>query len=481
MSSHESEQQATGGGEEGVQSPSTSPLSSSFTSTNGSSHPSPPSSTSSSSTLSPSPLSPASSEQKAVPDGSDPTNLIVNYIPVSLSEEALRGLFAPFGRIERCKLVSERFTGGSLGYGFVKFDSAEAAAAAMAALNGHPLANKRLKVSISRPPDRDKKSNLYISGLPSSYTQADLEALVSPFGGVHEVRLLLDAGRLRCKGVGFAKFSNTRAAVSCIQTLTGTTVDGGAMPLIVKYADTNSDKLRKALAAQAAMNGGGGGGGGAAHLHHQQQQQSLLSAMAAMHYRPQMPSPPQLAALQAQRRSGGPQGFDHGLPYGAAFYPQPPGHGLVAPLLYHPRAHHQQPQPQPPQQSLSSSSLASSSSSASSLSPPLQSSTPPPPLVPLSLSHSPTLPAGPMSGVEFTGVCLFVYHLPLEATEQTLFALFGAYGLVTSAIVMRDKLTNRSKGYGFVNVANNDQAAAAITALNGFQLGNKYLKVQLKK
>ena len=46
---------------------------------------------------------------------------------------------------------------------------------------------------------------------------------------------------------------------------------------------------------------------------------------------------------------------------------------------------------------------------------------------------------------------------------------------------MRDLLTSRSKGFGFVNLMNEQQAQAAINGLNGFQLGSKYLKVAFKK
>lgn len=120
----------------------------------------------------------------------DPSNLIINYIPITLSEESLRSLFAPYGTIQRCKIVSDRFTGMSLGYGFVKYDSEEAAITAVQALNGTQLQNKRLKVSISKPPEKEKKTNLYISGLPATWTQAELEELVTPFGKVQEVRVL---------------------------------------------------------------------------------------------------------------------------------------------------------------------------------------------------------------------------------------------------------------------------------------------------
>lgn len=90
------------------------------------------------------------------------------------------------------------------------------------------------------------------------------------------------------------------------------------------------------------------------------------------------------------------------------------------------------------------------------------------------------VPMGIQAPCEFVGYCLFVYHLPLEASEQTLYQLFSNYATVTSAKIMRDLATGRSKGFGFVNVLTEQQAATAIAQLNGFQIGYKFLKVQMK-
>jgi len=66
----------------------------------------------------------------------DPSNLIVNYIPQSITEDGLRAMFEVYGQVERCKLLVDRKDGHSLGYGFVKFDKADDAAQAIAHLNG---------------------------------------------------------------------------------------------------------------------------------------------------------------------------------------------------------------------------------------------------------------------------------------------------------------------------------------------------------
>jgi hypothetical protein len=79
------------------------------------------------------------------------------------------------------------------------------------------------------------------------------------------------------------------------------------------------------------------------------------------------------------------------------------------------------------------------------------------------------------------GFCLFIFHLPPETVDEELFHIFSQYGTVLSAKVIRDKSTQDSKGYGFVNMATEQQADYAIEKLNGSRYKNKYLKVSYKK
>jgi RNA recognition motif-containing protein len=62
---------------------------------------------------------------------------------------------------------------------------------------------------------------------------------------------------------------------------------------------------------------------------------------------------------------------------------------------------------------------------------------------------------------------IYVGNLSWNLKDQDLANLFAQYGEVTSAKIITDKFTGRSKGFGFVEMANDDQAQAAIAALNG--------------
>ena len=72
---------------------------------------------------------------------------------------------------------------------------------------------------------------------------------------------------------------------------------------------------------------------------------------------------------------------------------------------------------------------------------------------------------------------IYCGNLAYATTDDGLKAAFAAYGDVTSARVVTDRMTGRSKGFGFVEMPNAEQATAAIAALNGHELDGRPIRV----
>ncbi len=75
------------------------------------------------------------------------------------------------------------------------------------------------------------------------------------------------------------------------------------------------------------------------------------------------------------------------------------------------------------------------------------------------------------------GSKIYVGGLPYSTTEQQLSDLFATHGAVASSRIITDKFTGQSRGFGFVEMSSEDEAKAAINALNGTQFGGRTLTV----
>lgn len=123
------------------------------------------------------------------------------------------------------KVVRDKNTKKSLGYGFVKFTKEEDASVAIEKMNGLSLGHKNLKVSIARPPSLEiRNCKLYVTNLPKEYTERDVVLLFKQvtvcflslnckvkyflqFGEIIECRVLKDRNSRSNKGVAFVQFN----------------------------------------------------------------------------------------------------------------------------------------------------------------------------------------------------------------------------------------------------------------------------------
>src|SRR5580765_866492 len=72
---------------------------------------------------------------------------------------------------------------------------------------------------------------------------------------------------------------------------------------------------------------------------------------------------------------------------------------------------------------------------------------------------------------------IYVGNLDFKVSEDELQQAFAAYGQVENVTVLKDRDTGQPRGFGFVEMANDEEAEKAISAMNGYQLGSRALNV----
>jgi ELAV like protein 2/3/4 len=349
------------------------------------------------------------------------TNLIVNYLPQTFSYDELKSLFGRFGKLESCKLVFDKMTGQSLCYGFVNFVNIEDADRAHRELNGVKLQNKQIKVSFARPSSESiKGANLYVSGLPKSWTTNEFNLYFSQCGQIITSRILNNPENNQSKGVGFIRYDQRYEAEYAIQKL------NGIIPPILTPAD-QLDPNQEALVVKFA---------------------NFSDAILSNNKTISIPITTTSSNLINNCNTN-------------VFYSNPPlvysNQFRSIPTAYnYPRY--------PPiitTQDYQSNQIAFYSTPSPSANKPVADST------------ATYLPP--------TGWCIFVYNLAPETEENILWQLFGPFGAVQNIKLIRDYQNKKCKGFGFVTMTNYEEALVAINALNGFTLGNRQLQVSFKK
>jgi len=175
----------------------------------------------------------------------DETNLIVNYLPQTLTDEQFRSMFISIGPLQSTKIVREHSTGYSYGFGFVNYMKAEDAQRAIETLNGLPLQNKTIKVAYSRKGPDVKGANLYIANLPRSITAEQLQTMFCIYGDIIHCTVPKDKHTGLSKGIGFVLFNTREQAEVAIESTNGITIPGHPDDrIVVKFAADSRTKAR---------------------------------------------------------------------------------------------------------------------------------------------------------------------------------------------------------------------------------------------
>nr|XP_006629325.1 PREDICTED: RNA-binding motif, single-stranded-interacting protein 2-like isoform X1 [Lepisosteus oculatus] len=169
------------------------------------------------------------------------TNLYIRGLHPGTTDQDLVKLCQPYGKIVSTKAILDKTTNKCKGYGFVDFDSPAAAQKAVTALKASGVQAQMAKQQEQDP------TNLYISNLPLSMDEQELEAMLKPFGQVISTRILRDANGTS-RGVGFARMESTEKCEAIIQHFNGKyikTPPGVPVPtepLLCKFADGGQKK-----------------------------------------------------------------------------------------------------------------------------------------------------------------------------------------------------------------------------------------------
>ncbi|KAM9754889.1 CUGBP Elav-like family member 2 isoform 7-T8 [Menidia menidia] len=422
----------------------------------------------------------------------DAIKMFVGQIPRSWSETELKELFEPFGAVYQINILRDRTQNPpqSKGCCFVTFYTRKAALEAQNALHNIKTLSGMHHPIQMKPADSEKTSavedrKLFIGMVSKKYGENEVRMMFSSFGQIEECRILRGPDG-QSRGCAFVTFATRAMAQNAIKTMHHSqTMEGCSSPLVVKFADTQRDKEQRRLQQQLVqqiqqLNSASTWGNLAGLGTLTPQYLALLQQATSTSNQGSFNSIQRLgggstagssagAAMNTLASLGTLQGLtgtSMGLNSLNALTSSVSGMGAMNGGLG---------------ASMANGSAASSMDALTQAYSGMQQYTASalPSLYSQSLLQQSV--AGSQKEVGPEGANLFIYHLPQEFGDQDLLQMFMPFGNVVSAKVFIDKQTNLSKCFGFVSYDNPVSAQAAIQAMNGFQIGMKRLKVQLKR
>ncbi|XP_073219238.1 CUGBP Elav-like family member 6 isoform X9 [Lepidochelys kempii] len=413
----------------------------------------------------------------------DAIKLFVGQIPRNLEEGDLKPLFEEFGKIYELTVLKDRFTGMHKGCAFLTYCARDSALKAQSALHEQktlPGMNRPIQVKPADSEGRGEDRKLFVGMLGKQQSEDDVRRLFEPFGQIEECTILRGPDGAS-KGCAFVKYGSHGEAQAAINSLHGSqTMPGASSSLVVKFADTDKERTLRRMHQMAGQLGIFNpmtiqfGAYGAYTQAIMQQQAALMAAAQGTCLNPMAAiaaaQMQQMAAFNVSGLVAAPMTPSSGTstPPGISTAPVP---SIATPIGVNGFS------PLPPQ---TNGQPASEAIYTNGIHP--YPAAYPAAYAPISQAfpqQAPIIPQQQREGPE--GCNLFIYHLPQEFGDAELMQMFLPFGNVISAKVFVDRATNQSKCFGFVSFDNPTSAQAAIQAMNGFQIGMKRLKVQLKR
>jgi len=387
-------------------------------------------------------------------------------------------------------------------------------------------------------------AKLFIGMLARTATEEEVRALVSPYGQVEEVYIMKDKATGQSKGCSFVKFCNKESASAVIDALhQKVTMPGSHQPIIAKWADAPKAKnggyslggMGGGMDGGMGMGGGGGDMGGygmqqqqGGYGMQQQQQQQLMAQQAAMIQQQQL-------VLQQQQQQWGMQSMPQAQPqmdmygqYGStAGLPGDPALQMMGGQQQAALANPYAQMGQQPQQAgmngmggmagmgmgmgqetldwgamagagmggmggggmggngmggggmggggmggggMGGGGMGGSGMGGGGMG------------MGMGMGGGGQQGQGGQGNKSGPAGCnLFIYQIPISWGDAEINQCFSPFGTMVSGTVFKDKMTQQSKGFGFVSYDNAMSAQSAIAAMNGMQIDGRRLKVELKK
>ncbi|XP_069758745.1 CUGBP Elav-like family member 4 isoform X18 [Narcine bancroftii] len=414
----------------------------------------------------------------------DAIKLFIGQIPRNLEEKDLKPLFEEFGKIYELTVLKDRFTGIHKGCAFLTYCARDSALKAQSALHEQktlPGMNRPIQVKPADSEGRGEDRKLFVGMLGKQQTEDDVRRLFESFGSIEECTILRGPDGTS-KGCAFVKYSSHTEAQAAINSLHGSqTMPGASSSLVVKFADTDKERTLRRMHQMAGQLGifnpmaiqfGAYG----AYTQLMQQQAALMAAAQGTYLNPMAA----IAAAQMQQMAA----FNVNGLVATPMTPSsgtstPPGINATAvPSIATPigvngfSAIPPQTNGQPTSDTIYANGIHPYPAQSPTVADPLQqayagmqhytAAAYPAAYAPIGQAfpqQPPIIPQQQREGPE--GCNLFIYHLPQEFGDAELMQMFMPFG--------------------FVSFDNPTSAQAAIQAMNGFQIGMKRLKVQLKR
>ncbi|RMZ78032.1 hypothetical protein DV737_g4066, partial [Chaetothyriales sp. CBS 132003] len=210
------------------------------------------------------------------------SNLFVGNLSWNITEEWLQEEFEQFGEITGVRLMTDRATGRSKGFGYVEFANAADAAKAHDAKKGSELDGRPINVDFAnaKPSDKQRVDNrsksfgdqvsepaetLFVGNLAFSVTAEKVSEAFEPHGGIQGIRLPTDQESGKPRGFGYITFNSVEEATAALEAMNGFYLEG--RPLRLDYSGQrnksgNNDSPRGGFGGRGRGRGGFGDAGG---------------------------------------------------------------------------------------------------------------------------------------------------------------------------------------------------------------------------